>query len=121
LNGKSPREARETIYKALDEAPNGTTLVLCNKNSYDSLSRSRCYQESTTELHKDKDEWTATTYRRYIDSDGVKQDITVTSPRIISERQIVDSITVQQAMPVERNSFNENIQDTKYPPEVGGN
>ncbi len=112
LNGKSQREAREMIYKALDEAPDGAALVLSNKNSYDSFSRSCCYQESTTELHKHKDEWTATTYRRYIDSNGVKQDITVTSPSIISEKHIVDLITIQQAMPVERNRFNENMQDT---------
>lgn len=108
LNGRSTREAREIIYRALDEAPNGATLILSNKNSYDSFSRSCCYQESTTELHKHKDEWIATTYSRYTDSDGVKQDITVTSPSIISERQIIDLITVQQAMPIERNRFNEN-------------
>ena len=105
LNNKSPREARESIYKALDEAPNGATLILSNKNSYDGFSRSCCYQESNTELHKQGDEWTAITYTRYTDSNGVKQDVVVTSPSIISERQIVDLVTVQQAMPVERNRF----------------
>lgn len=112
--GNNPSRARNGIYTILYGAPNETHLILNLAYSFYGNSSTKNITKYVIEYVKQGvRDWTAISYSRYINSNGVKQELRTSEPYKVTTRDIVDKITYSQGLPVRKNSLKESINESK--------